>query len=94
MNAPGNDNDEDITPAEVTACVRVLGAMAPAHRRKVRRWVKVLSLALAHRPARRVRLAPVEPEEQPVEPEARDELARAEARRILASRGVHKGGAA
>ena len=33
MNAPGNDNDEDITPAEVTACVRVLGAMTPAHRR-------------------------------------------------------------
>jgi len=87
MNAPGNDNDEDITPAEVTACVRILGAMTPAHRRMVRRLIKVWSLALAHRPARRPRLAPVEPE-------APDELARAEARRILASRGVHKGGAA
>lgn len=91
--------DEDITPAEVQEHRRILGAMTPAHRRMVRRLVKVLSLAIeSPRAPRRPRIAPVEPIE-PVSPEAcdddpADDLTRADARRILARHGRGTGGAA
>lgn len=82
--------DEDPTPAEVLRYRRALDALPRSHRAMVRRLARVMLLALDAGPLapRPVRLAPVEPDEEPT-----DELARAEARRILDARGRRDGAA-
>lgn len=82
--------DEDPTPAEVLPYRRALWALPRSHRAMVHRLVRVMHLALEAGPVapRPVHLAPVEPDEEPA-----DELARAEARRILDARGRRDGAA-
>ena len=90
MNGP-----DDFDPREVRSLRAALDTMTPAHRAMVLRMAAMLRAAGALPARRRTRPAPVEP----ASPEAcddapADDLARAEARRILTRHGRGTGGAA
>lgn len=86
--------NEDPSPAEVQVYRRALDALPRSHRAMVRRLARVMLLALdAPPPARRVRLAKIEPAAVEPDEDQLDELARAEARRILAAHGRRDGAA-
>ncbi len=72
--------DEDIPAAEVLPYRRALWNLPRSHRAMVHRLIRAMHLALE--------AGPLEPDEEPA-----DELARAEARRILDAHGRRDGAA-